>query len=247
MIDYNQLHPEPEDHLNGSVIHDFVEFSGISFKDTKEKILNFQHINTDDFHQKESTFDFYENSKTYIYDLLGANWNKYGVSNKINKFIPGLMEILQTHPGKEFMEFGGGLGVFTEIVKEHTNKNVTYVDVKGYISDFALWRFKKYNIDIDTIIIPQTYFSFDKKFDIIYSDAVWEHLDPKIQIDYLYELDKYINNEGLLILLIDLSGENENMPMHFNVDIVKICNTMKSLGYKNIWGDNSFATVWFKK
>jgi protein-L-isoaspartate O-methyltransferase len=247
MVNYNQFNPEPEEHLNGSVIHDFVEFSGIPFETVKSRILEFQKINTEDFNKRESAYDFYENSKTYIYDLLGANWNLVGPANKINTFIPGIMQLLQDHPGKSFMEFGGGLGVFTQIIKEHTGKDITYVDVKGYISDFALWRFKKYNLDIETILIPQDDFSFNKTFDIIYTEAVWEHLTPEVQIDYLYKLDKYINVGGLLVLLIDLSGENDDMPMHYNVDIVKICNTMKSLGYKNLWADNNFATVWFKE
>lgn len=247
MINYSIINPEPADVLNGDVVHDFVEFSGIPFQEVKERIKNFQVINTEDYHSKKSTFDFYENSKTYIYDLLGANWNTAGPVNKIHKFLPGLMDILQEHPGEDFMEFGGGLGVFTQVVKEHTGKNVTYVDIKGYISEFALWRFKKYNIDVNTILIPQDDFTFSKKFDIVFTDAVWEHLTPETQIEYLYKLDKYINPGGMFILIIDLSGENSDMPMHFNVDIVKICDTMKGLGYKNLWKDNNFATVWFKE
>lgn len=247
MIDYNQHNPEPEEYLHGNVIYDFVEFSNIPFETLKQSILNFKEINQKDFRDCDSTFDFYENSKTYIYDLLGANWNTVGPANKMNKFIPGIMELIQNHPGNSFMEFGGGLGVFTEIIKKHTNKDVTYVDVKGYISDFAEWRFKKYNLDINVELIPQDDFSFNKTFDIVFSDAVWEHLDPETQIKYLHKLDNYINPEGVLILVIDLAGEAHDMPMHYNVDIVKVCNTMKQLGYRNLWVDNSFATVWFKE
>jgi len=246
MIDYNVMNPEPDEVLNGDIVHDFVEYSGIPFKEVKARIQDFQKINTEDYHNKTSAFDFYENSKTYVYDLLGANWNKVGPSNKMHKFLPGLMKMIQDHPGSEFMEFGGGLGVFTQIIKEHTGKTVTYVDVKGYIADFATWRFKKYNVDVDTIIVPQDNFSFDKKFDIVFSDAVWEHLDPRTQIEYLHKMDQYINPNGVFILVIDLSGENEDMPMHYNVDITKVCDTMKGLGYTNLWYDNNFATVWHK-
>jgi phospholipid N-methyltransferase len=246
MIDYSKVNPEPPELLNGEIVHDFCRFSGIPLEEVKRRITNFQQINTEDFHQRETVFDFYESSQTYIYDLLGANWNKVGPVNKMHKFLPGLMEMIKDHPGSEFMEFGGGLGVFTEVIKEYTGKTVTYVDVKGYISDFALWRFKEYNLGIDTILIPQDTFKFDKTFDIIFSDAVWEHLDPETQIRYLYELDKYMNPGGVLILIIDLSGENENMPMHYNVNIQKICDTMKGMGYNNLWYDNNFATVWHK-
>jgi len=246
MIDYNIINPEPEEYLEGEIIYDFSEFSGMNVEDIKKSVLNFKDINKIDFHNKTSQNDFYENSKTYIYDLLGANWNLVGPANKINKFIPGIMDLIKNHPGDSFMEFGGGLGVFTEIVSKHTQKKVTYVDVKGYISDFALWRFKKYNLKIDYKIIPQDNFEFDKKFDIIFSDAVWEHLNPVSQIEYLVKLDKYLNNGGIIILIIDLSGEEENMPMHYHVDMNKIFTTMESLGYSNIWNNNLFATVWYK-
>ena len=246
MINYSQINKEPSNHLEGSIIYDYAEFSGIPIEELKAKIDDYQQINVEDFCNKASVQDFYENSKTYIYDLLRANWNKIGIANKLNKFIPGLFDIIKEHHGNNFMEFGAGVGAFCEIIKEYTNKNVTYVDIKGHISDFALWRFNKYNLDIDTIIIPQDSFKFEKHFDIIFSDAVWEHLNPELQIKYLVDLDPYINVNGILVLLIDLSGENQNMPMHYNVDIEKICNTMKNSGYINIWGDNTFASVWHK-
>jgi len=246
MINDNQINKEPPNHLEGSIIYDYVEFSGMPLEELKTKISDFQRINVEDFHNKASVQDFYENSKTYIYDLLGVNGDKIGIANKINEFIPELFDIIKEHPGNNFMEFGGGVGAFCEIIKENTNKNVTYVDVKGHISDFALWRFKKYNLDIDTIIIPQDSFKFETNFDIIFSDAVWEHLNPELQIGYLIDLDPYIRINGILVLLIDLSGENQNMPTHYDVDVVKICNTIKNLGYNNIWGDNTFASVWHK-
>ena len=120
------------------------------------------------------------------------------------------------------------------------------VDVDGYISEFAIWRYRKYKIDIETILIPQDDFQFDKKFNIVYSDAVWEHFSPKKQIDYLYKIDKYINNNGMFILIIDLAGEEKDMPMHYNVDICNIHNTLKNIGYTNSYGDGYFASVWNK-
>ena len=233
---------------DGPVLSDYSEYTGLSIDEIMDRMDKFQKLNSIDYVSRCNKDDktFYESSDTYIYDLLGANPDKGGVINKISKFIPNFFNVIKEHPGKEFMEFGGGIGLFCEIIKEWTGKNVTYVDLNSKISEFASWRYDKYNIDVDMLSISQHTFHFDKTFDLVFSDAVWEHLTPQVQIDYLRKLDMYVNDNGLVTLIIDLSGENPKMPMHYNVDIVKICSTMKSMGYTNIFGDNQFASVWHK-
>jgi len=51
MIDYNVMNPEPDEVLNGDIVHDFVEYSGIPFKEVKARIQDFQKINTEDYTQ----------------------------------------------------------------------------------------------------------------------------------------------------------------------------------------------------
>jgi 2-polyprenyl-3-methyl-5-hydroxy-6-metoxy-1,4-benzoquinol methylase len=246
MIDYSIQIPILEEFPNSSIIKDFSEFSGLSIDEIHFKMVNHQSINAEDFNQRDTKEDFYENSKNYIYDLLNNNWHKFRVSNKVNLFLPTALRLIKEHSGKNFMEFGGGLGVFCEIVKEYTGKDVTYVDIKGYISDFAQWRFNKYKIDIKTIIIPQDHFSLPEKYDIIFTDAVIEHLLPQQQEDYFYQLCKYLNKGGLLISIVDLAGEEEIMPMHFNVDINKVFRILEKCGMVNIYNNQNFATIWRK-
>lgn len=247
MINYTIQLPIEEEFPNGSVVRDFSEFSGLSIEEIHFKMVNHQVINAEDFNERDNKEDFYENSKNYIYDLLNNNWHKFRVSNKINLFLPTALKLIKEHQGNKFMEFGGGLGVFCEIVKEYTGKDVTYVDIKGYISDFAKWRFSKYNLPINTIIIPQDHFSLPEKYDIIFTDAVIEHLPPQQQEDYFYELCKYLNKDGLLISIIDLSGEEESMPMHFNVNINKVFKILEKCGMINIYNNLQFATIWKKQ
>lgn len=246
MVDYN-THLSIEDQFpNSSIIRDFSEFSGLSIDEIQLKMVNHQVINAEDFSNRLDKEDFYENSKNYIYDLLNSNWHKFRVSNKINLFLPGVLELIKDHSGNKFMEFGGGLGVFCEIIKEYTLKDVTYVDIKGYISDFAIWRINKYKLDINKIIIPQNNFYLPEKYDIIFTDAVIEHLHPQQQEDYFYEICKYLNKGGLLISIVDLGGEEEIMPMHFNVDINKMFLILEKCGLINIFNNNNFATIWRK-
>ena len=84
------------------------------------------------------------------------------------------------------MGFGGGLGLFCEIVRE-LGKEITYVDIPGKVSDFARWRFYKNNIPVNFIIVnPKDRLKLSDEYDIIFSDAVIEHLtDPEQVVEEL--------------------------------------------------------------
>jgi 2-polyprenyl-3-methyl-5-hydroxy-6-metoxy-1,4-benzoquinol methylase len=246
MIDYTNYLPITEEFPNGDIIRDFCKFSNLDIMEIHNKLINHRQINALDFVESDSPQDFYQNSTNYIYDLLANNWTKYQVSNKINLFLPDALRLIRDHSGEKFMEFGGGLGVFCQIVKEFTGKEVHYVDIDTYISKFAIWRFQDLGIDIKTKIIPQDDFVLDETYDIIFSDAVIEHLSGDQQIRYLNKLSRYLNSGGLMILIIDLAGHEEIMPMHYDVDILKIFEVLKSNGLTPIFNRDNFATIWKK-
>lgn len=246
MIDFTQLLPEPSTLAAGGVLQDYAEFSGTPLAEVVSNVQRFQAINAAEFYASPSTADFYRHSKVYIYDLLATNWDITATANKLNRFLPNIFRVLRDYPGKTLLEFGGGTGVFTEIVKRFTDKDVTYVDIEGHISDFASWRFKKHNLDIPVLIVPQDDFSLPQQYDIIFTDAVLEHVPPDRQALYACKLATYTAPNGLLFTLIDLAGEDPNMPMHFEVDIQAIHTALLESGMKNLLGLNQFAAVWQK-
>jgi len=242
MVSSNTL-PELPD---GQVIKDFAEFSGLEIDRIVKNIQSHKMINTQDFAEKLTKEEFYENSKTYIFDLLNVNWSLEVPPYKVNRFLPNCLENIKSHPGKRFLEFGGGLGVFAEFVKRYTSKDVTYLDVEGYVSEFAQWRFRKYGIDIHFLLTPQDDFQLPHEYDIIFTDAVFEHLDPQQQLRYAKKLAAYLADGGMLVFLVDLSGHEEDMPMHYDVDIKSLHKVLEDIGLKNLVGLNSFASVWGK-
>jgi len=179
--------------MSGSIVHDYAEFSQQSVNDIVNKIVKFQELSIEDFKNSDSQFDFYANSKNYIYDLLGG------------------------HP-----------------------------DMDGPITEFARWRFKKYNVDVNMKIIPQDSFELTETYDFIYQDAVLEHLTPVQQVSYTSKLAKNLNLNGVFVMVVDLSGESENMPMHYNVDIVKVHKAIIDEGLTCYHGLNTFASVWMR-
>lgn len=232
------------------VLNDFSEFSGLPPATIAKRIQEatvrcgqeWNALAVDTFDAKAGIF--YGQSKNYIYDLLSANHSKKGVIRKMDYFNPLILYLLKTHAGKKFLDFGGGTGVMCEIA-HGVGKSASYLDIPGYVSDFAQWRFKRHNLPIRTIIASVENFALPEDFDIIFSDAVFEHLvSPEKTAN---ELCQHIKRGGLFILLIDLSGHTAEMPMHRDVDIKGIHSIIAGNGFVNILGENTFCSVWQKE
>ena len=246
-MDYARYNPEPTLALNGDIVNDYAEFSGQDAYDVFEKMNHFHDLNKANFVDNGSDpHKFYADSNTYVYDLLTAHSDTTGTPNKLNKFLPNVMANMKNHPGKTFLEFGGGIGDLCQIMATWGEKEVTYMDIQSHITDFAKWRFEKYDLLIKTQVIPQESFELAQKYDIIFQDAVLEHLPPLKQITYTDKLCSGVNTGGLFIMIVDLSGENPDMPMHYNVDIKAVHDVIEQNGFKCETGRNTFASAWTK-
>lgn len=230
----------------GSIVLDYSEFSGESPESIANKILRFKELTMVEFRQSESQFDFYENSKTYIYDLLGAHPDKEGPVNKIEKFLPGVLNYVKSHPGSKFLEFGGGIGDICEHMAVWAGKDVTYMDIDSHITNFARWRFQKYGVPVKMEIIPQDRLVLTDTYDFIYQDAVLEHLSPEQQVGYTGQLADALNEDGVFVMIVDLAGETDDMPMHYNVDIQSVHKVLLDRGMTCHHGLHTFASVWTK-
>ena len=232
---------------NSQMVDDYIEFSGEDINDVIIKIMHFREINKDEFININNHNSFYENSDNYIFDLLQNNLSKQKLINKINLFSPLLFSKVMNSDYKSFLEFGGGLGLFCEIIKElRPDLEVNHVDIKSKVFDFAKFRYNKRNIEVNQILIPQDDFEFNKKYDIIFTDAVIEHLPTEQQVYYINKLSSYVNDGGLFIPLIDLSGSEESMPMHNDVDINFLHNILEDNGLSCLYGRNTFSSIWKK-
>src|SRR5262249_25819376 len=146
-----------------------------------------------------------------------------------NRFNPRILEAVRTHPGKRFFEFGGGVGVFCEIAAR-MGKHVYYMELPGIVFDFAQWRFKKLGLNVKAIKAKADRIYLPGKYDIIYTDAVLEHLPQSLQIEATKAMARVLDKDGLLIFLVDLSGPSEEDPMHHDVDIRELHDHLRSEG-----------------
>jgi 2-polyprenyl-3-methyl-5-hydroxy-6-metoxy-1,4-benzoquinol methylase len=232
-----------------TVIEDFVEFSGIPLDIVADRIANYNRLNAQEWHALDAASPsdraakYYEASQNYIFDTLSANPRPDAVIEKLNRFNPRLMEAIRAHRGKRFFEFGGGIGVFCEIMAR-MGKDVYYLELPGVVFDFAQWRFKKAALKVTAIEAEADRIYLPGKYDIVYSDAVIEHLPPALQVEAVKAIGQAVDAGGLLVLLIDLSGPTKEKPMHYEVDIGALHEHLHVAGLHCENGHHTFCSIW---
>ena len=231
------------------MVEDFAEFSGLPLDVVADRVANFHRINADDWHAldaelfSERAATFYESSHNFIFGILSANSRPQAVIEKLDRFDPRMMAAIRAHPGKRFFEFGGGTGVFCEIAAR-MGKDAYYMELPGIVFDFAQWRFKKYGLQVTAIEAKADRIYLPGKYDIVYTDAVIEHLPPTLQIEASRAIGRAVDQGGLLVFLVDLSGPTEADPMHHDVDIRTLHDCLKTAGLECEAGNNTFCSLW---
>lgn len=233
-----------------SVIEDFAAFSGLSIADIEYRMREHKALAGADWRAIDSgSFEdnvgrFYENSDHYVFDLLSSNYSTEAVVRKLDLFSPQLLKSIRRHPGSSVLEFGGGTGVFCELLMR-MGKDVTYLDIPGRPLEFAQWRFAKYEMPVKIIVAAPDRLELTEDYDIIFSDAVIEHLaDPYETVAYL---SRHVRPSGLLILLVDAAAESVDMPMHRNIDLYRLHAIVEDNGFDNELGQNAFCSIWRKR
>ncbi len=231
------------------VIEDFAQFSGISLDIIAERIGNCNRINAEEWHaldamsSSERAAKFYESSQNFVFDTLSANPRPEAIIKKLDRFNPRIMEAIRAHPGKRFFEFGGGIGVFCEIVAG-MGKNVCYMELPGIVFDFAQWRFKKSGLKVTAIAAKGDVIDLPGKYDIVYTDAVIEHLPHPLQVEATKAIGQAVDEGGLLVFLVDLSGPTADDPMHYEVDICELHDYLREMGLRCEDGYYKSCSIW---
>jgi len=232
-----------------TVVEDFAEFSGLPLAEVARRVSNFEEINADEWSSMKQTefaaraANFYGQSENFAFAILSANPRPASVVEKLDRFNPRVMQAIRAHPGKRFLEFGGGIGVFCEIVCR-LGKDVHYLELDGLASRFALWRFKKLGLPITFLEAQPDRIAIPGKYDIVYTDAVLEHLPPPLQLEATSALARAVEPRGLLVLLVDLSGPTPQDPMHHEVDIRKLHGILNNEGLSCEDGLYTFCSIW---
>jgi len=138
-----------------------------------------------------------------------------------------LFEKIQPFLGKEILEVGAGLGVFTKLLEED-NRKVMPIDKQSYDNYYCKTKIKIFDITEN----PK---KIDSSFDTIVCMNVLEHIkDDNKALKNMYE---YLDNKGSLILIIPafqfaygpVDKSNNHYRRYSKKDII---SKMKNAGYK---------------
>jgi 2-polyprenyl-3-methyl-5-hydroxy-6-metoxy-1,4-benzoquinol methylase len=232
-----------------TVITDYAQFSGMSVGEVEAAVNSYKSLTKAEWETlppgkfAEKAQKFYAISTHYICDILAANVSIDALTNKLNGYSTELLGVIQNHPGKRLLEFGGGTGVFCQIASK-MGKEVTYLDIPGRPFEFAKWRFEKYGLPIRMLQTVPGVLDLTETYDIIFTDAVMEHLDDPLTPTGI--LCDHLSPGGVLIMLVDLAGEEEDMPMHKDVDILQLHKVPEGRGLECLYGRHQFASIWKK-
>jgi SAM-dependent methyltransferase len=238
-----------EYHPDDTVVADFAEFASQPTSDIVAGIRKYRQLVQGEWKMlgasifEEASRKFYAQSQTFAFDLLAGNYNRRVVLEKLEGFSPAIMSSIKQHPGLRFLEFGGGLGVFCEVVSE-LGKSVTYLDIPGRISEFATWRFQKRGIPVRTVIVEPGHLDGLEDYDIVFTDAVLEHLPPDEQRRVVRLLGSHVTAGGLLVLLVDMSGPTRANPTHEVVHIDVLHSILDECGLRCQDGRGKFWSIW---
>ncbi|MDB5812132.1 MAG: Methyltransferase type 12 [Betaproteobacteria bacterium] len=232
-----------------SVVEDYAAFSQTPLEQVCAHIADFHRINAADWHKLEGrsfaerAAEFYEASDNFIYGILSANPQPQSVIDKLNRFNPKIVQAVKAHRGRRFFEFGGGAGVFCEIAAR-MGKDVYYMELPGLAFQFASWRFRKLGLHVTTLEAKAGSIRVPGRYDIVYTDAVLEHLPPALQMEATGALGAAVDDKGLLVFLVDLGGPTAEDPMHHEVDIVALHRRLADTGLDCEDGLNTFCSLW---
>lgn len=229
------------------VVRDFSAFSGVPVGVLEERLNDFRGLTRDEWERnpgatwEQKAETYYVTAKSYVFDLLRSNYSRAAVAEKLDRFEPRILSSIRRNPGGSFLEFGGGTGVVCQIAAE-MGKDVTYVDLPGAAFEFAAWRFRRLGLPVTMIEATPTGVELPRAYDVVFSDAVFEHLiDP---VGAARTLAAHLRPSGFLGLLVDLDGENPDLPMHRPVDLRAVHGALEGEGLAPEFGSGTFVSGW---
>jgi hypothetical protein len=176
------------------MIKEYSEYSGKSV-DTLESNISIcnklitEEISSYQKNREKSTIDILVDSKNLIYDIIRYPFNidKAHLLAKYQLFSPYMMNMIISSGYTSFLEYMGGVGVLSEIIKENLiDSKVTFNSINNEIFHFSKWRFEKKGLDISTI----GYIDKDKNYDVVVSDGFLQYLDSPDQEYLVQEIQK---------------------------------------------------------
>jgi SAM-dependent methyltransferase len=122
-----------------------------------------------------------------------------------------------------------------------------YLDYSGLEAETLIPRIQAFhNLNIRMIESDPTILELDDDYELIFSDAVFEHLIDPCQA--VSELTAHLVRNGFLLLLIDTLNLDDQWPMHRKMDFEALDRTIHQEGGKPVYmSPDRMFNLWQKE
>jgi len=216
----------------------YIKFIGWSNEEWDNKVVN--------QYDPKQVKEYWENTLSHLYILT-----------EVNHTIPQrnlaamIISMMIKDNLNSVLDFGSGTG--ENIIDYVTNGlKATAVDVKGPVSDFSKWRFKKRNINVP-IHYSLDELKKDVKFDAVTCIEVFQHLP--YPLDTLKDIKRILKNGGRIYTTFRFKGnyqpalkKNYHLEEEFDKLIIQSGFIKEDKLY--LWGkgeDSKYLHIYMKK
>ena len=180
------------------------EFLGETQEEFIQHIKDNPQMAIDDWNKKKSIIDFYKTTKANIYGLVDFNGDTR---------ISNLIHPLKTLKGVSVLDYGGGIGLFSQAMSNMGNE-VYYYDLPSKTQDFAKFINKKVN---GKVIFLDEEEVFTRKYDVIACLDVLEHLEDCMSL--VKQVTDHITPYGAFITTGLNFSFGPHTPMHLEENL----------------------------
>jgi hypothetical protein len=201
------------------IFNDLVEYTNLPRNLVLQKCADAEKELALLWKERKNIIEFYQNTDLYLFDLT-----KYQLILEHQKKIKEMIGQIKDLNFEKILEYGGGIGEFSLLCFEN-GLNISYYDLDGKTKDYALWRFKKHNCDINI----EKSGCLDKNWDIVNIMDVLEHLEVPEEI-----IAKLKKNTRYIFCNPNEIQYNELCPQHISkFDLTKDFEHIKGYLWKN--------------
>lgn len=203
------------------------EHLGISLQDAERRVVSSGTEFADEWHRlvtdpndPDQVVRFYNESRSELFEQIA--WH---ATDTIHHRSPVCAELASTLPGREFLDYGSGIGS-NALVFGLAGFNVTLADVADPLRNFARWRCEQRGIPVRTIDLKVQTPERDR-YDVITCFDVLEHVpDP---LAALARIRNALRPGGILFLYAPF-GYDPVRPMHIVHDDA-VLRRVRSMGF----------------
>jgi len=220
----------PDDAAREKLFQAYCDFAGRDLEDVREDFMVRRELINNEWHDMEASdwveraTRFYKESKYYVLELLCSGPTAEFAEDKL--FAMGLGSWVESDLKSEILEVGGGLGFAAEAFAGRGHE-VTCVEVEGDGRDFAEWRLRQARVNVRWLS-PEELRDEDRKYDLVFSDAVMEHLVDPCGVAAM--LCKRVKLGGAMHLSIDIINRGREWPMRRWVDLSEMDESVVAAG-----------------